>query len=220
MRAFFDNGFALVPSALLDDELRELSVHVNALGDVGPGTRCLLSNHWCRDLAKRLRGSNKLKAFIPSNHVAVQCTYFTKSASCNWRVPVHHDLSAPVVQRRGLPGWGPWSVKEGVVFVQPPVSVLEQFVAVLVHLDPCAVDDGPLTVVPGTHALGLLSRAAAVVLRGREQTCIAQAGDALVLRPLLVHRSSKASGESRRRVLHFLFAPGNLDGAPEWHAAV
>ena len=43
------------------------------------------------------------------------------------------------------------SQKEGILFVQPPRAVLEQLVAVSVHLDDCAERHGPLRVVPGSH---------------------------------------------------------------------
>ena len=45
-------------------------------------------------------------------------------------------------------------------------------------------------------------------------TCTALRGDALVLRPLLLHASSKASGTSRRRVLHYVFGPCELPYGP------
>ena len=35
----------------------------------------------------------------------------------------------------------------------------------------------------------------------------AKRGDALILRPLVLHASSKPSGSSLRRVLHFVFGP-------------
>ena len=35
-------------------------------------------------------------------------------------------------------------------------------------------------------------------------------GFAVLMRPLLLHASSKATGASRRRVLHFLFGPRQL----------
>src|SRR5690606_31509228 len=39
----------------------------------------------------------------------------------------------------------------GVLYVQPPVKILEQLVAVRLQLDPDAAAAGPLEVVPGSH---------------------------------------------------------------------
>jgi hypothetical protein len=38
----------------------------------------------------------------------------------------------------------------------------------------------------------------------------------MAMRPLLLHASSKATGSSRRRVLHFLFGPPALPFGLEW----
>jgi hypothetical protein len=42
----------------------------------------------------------------------------------------------------------------------------------------------------------------------------------LVLKPLLLHASSKASMPSQRRVLHFVFGPPVLPFGLEWPQAV
>ena len=63
------------------------------------------------------------------------------------------------------PGLRGWSQKEGALFVQAPVELLAQLVAVRVHLDACGADDGPLRVLPGSHRLGLVAPEAAVLAR-------------------------------------------------------
>jgi len=40
--------------------------------------------------------------------------------------------------------------------------------------------------------------------------CRAAPGDVLILRPLLLHRSSPSRGEGRRRVLHVVYATKEL----------
>ena len=79
--------------------------------------------------------------------------------------------------------------------------------------------DGPLRVLPGTHTQGRLSPTSMATLRqqGTETVCTAPAGAALLMRPLLVHASSKSTGTSRRRVLHFAFGPATLPHGLRWH---
>jgi hypothetical protein len=101
------------------------------------GTRCLLSQSWCGSLAQRLRKHSFLSRLVPAEFVAVQCAYFEKSASCNGLVPFHQDLSIPVAERVCDPALRGWSEKEGALFVQAPVGILEQLVALRVHLDFC-----------------------------------------------------------------------------------
>lgn len=93
---------------------------------------------------------------------------------------------------------------------------------VRVHLDPCTPEDGPLCVAPGSHRRGRLDAGTAARLHddAGEMTCIAEIGDACVIRPLLLHASPKATGSSRRRVLHFLFGPVSLPLDLQWNRAV
>jgi hypothetical protein len=179
------------------------------------GTRTLLRERWCQMLADVLRDRLPL---VLSGHVAVQCTYFEKSASRNWLVPIHQDLSIPVAGKVEDPSLSGWSEKEGALFVQPPVSVLESLVAVRVHIDPCAADDGPLRVVPRSHRLGRIQaqRAPDVRRTTGEVVCVAPSGSILAMHPLILHSSMKASGRSLRRVLHFVFGPQVLPHGLEW----
>ena len=106
--------------------------------------------------------------------VGVQCTLFDKSPTKNWLVSLHQDLSVPVRRRIESPKCTGWSEKEGQVYVQPPVSVLEQLVAVRVHIDECPAMSGALRVVRGSHGFGRLDRARADELRKeRGETVVA-----------------------------------------------
>lgn len=151
----------------------------------------------------------------------MQCTYFEKSRLQNWLVPVHQDISIPVSKQIEHPSLHGWSEKEGVVFVHGPVPVLQQLVALRLHLDPCREEDGPLKVVCGTHQHGVINAEAAVRLKQAqgETLCTAEAGDVLLLRPLLLHASSKSTGTGLRRVLHFVFGPPELPFGLQWNDA-
>jgi ectoine hydroxylase-related dioxygenase (phytanoyl-CoA dioxygenase family) len=152
----------------------------------------------------------------------VQCTYFEKSASRNWLVPVHQDLGIPVAAHVGHTSLGGWSTKEGILYVQPPVGLLEQLVAVRLHIDACSAEDGPLRVVPGSHLYGRMEAKAAAAARHAqtEFICTAEQGSAMAIRPLLLHASSRSTGDGMRRVLHFLFGPRILPFGLQWYHAV
>lgn len=219
-REFEDQGYALVPGVLTDDECLRIDSVLQVCGT--PGTRCSLHLDWCAALAAHLREHPALSSLIPRDYVAAQCTYFEKSTATNWLVPVHQDLSIPVAERLSNTPLRGWSEKEGSIYVQPPLELLQQLVAVRLHIDPCGDDDGPLKVVPGSHALGRIDADAASVFRSRstEIPCVADRGSALAMRPLLLHSSSKAHGDSLRRVLHFLFGPPSLPHGLQWQHAV
>lgn len=211
---FARHGFAVIRGAVDAGQCARHAAQINADGTAG--SRTLLSQPWCAGLADSLASAPALQGLLPAGHIAVQCTFFEKSDAVNWLVPVHQDLSIPVrecVDDTALRGW---SRKEDAWYVQPPAGVLEEMVAVRLHLDPCGAADGPLRVVPGSHLQGAVSPQEASTMRQAEIACLAEVGDLLVMRPLLLHRSSKATGSSRRRVLHFLFGPAELPHGLEW----
>lgn len=140
----------------------------------------------------------------------------------SWPVPVHQDLSISVAEQVESAELKSWSRKAGDLFVQPPVTVLEQLLAVRLHLDDCGEADGPLRVVPGSHKLGRIDAQQASLVRQQsgEHVCTAPQGSALLMRPLLLHASSKSTGTSARRVLHFLYGPKALPFGLQWREAV
>src|SRR5262249_49948259 len=173
-------------------------------------------------LAATLGSHPAIGPLLPPRAVAVQCTLFDKSATRNWLVALHQDLSAPVRERGPHPGGSGWSGKQGGLYWPPPLSLLESLVAVRVRLDDCGPESGPLRVVPRSHRHGRLSADEAEALRREhgEIECLSRRGGVLAMRPLLLHASSKARAESRRRVLHFLFGPSVLPCGLSWHRAV
>jgi ectoine hydroxylase-related dioxygenase (phytanoyl-CoA dioxygenase family) len=121
----------------------------------------------------------------------------------------HQDTALPLRERRDAKGWGPWSVKEGVMFAHAPASALEQVLAIRVHLDLSNEQNGSLRVFPQTQSLGVLSDDAIYDLAKKipHVDCHVAAGGVLLMKPLLVHSSSKARSETaRRRVLHVEYA--------------
>jgi hypothetical protein len=213
-----ERGYTLLPRCELKFDVRELHRIVESLAQAGAGIRRLLDAPWCLELSERIRLHPVLQPLLPNRAVPVQCTLFAKSGTRNWLVALHQDLSIPVAERIEAPGWTAWSEKAGEVFVQPPVSVLEQLVAVRLHGDDCDEGNGALRVVPGSHRLGRLSAAEGASARSElgEQTVRASAGDALVMKPLLLHASSRAANPLPRRVLHFVFGRPDLPGGLRW----
>ena len=214
--SFDDDGFAVASALLSGAELAAIDRAMAHRCEVG--SRDLLDEPWCAALARRLRDDPRIEAVLACTPVAVQCTSFEKSRDRNWLVPVHQDVAIPVAARVEHPELTGWSNKSGTWFVQPPDDVLAQLVALRVHLDDCGTDDGPLNVVAGSHRHGRLDDARALALRDAHGTvaCRVSRGGAMLMWPLLLHASSKATGASRRRVLHFLFGPRRLPLGLAW----
>lgn len=149
----------------------------------------------------------------------VRSILFNKRPEANWQVAWHQDLSIAVREHIETPGFGPWSVKEGAPHVQPPPWVLEQMLTLRLHLDAADAGNGALWVIPGSHRLGRLpaSEASAHAANHSPALCAAEAGDALLMRPLLLHASRKSTSDRPRRVIHLEFAASELPAPLSWY---
>jgi ectoine hydroxylase-related dioxygenase (phytanoyl-CoA dioxygenase family) len=212
------DGFAVLPDILDEGQCEVLASRLRAFQNIGAGSRTLLSQPWCAVLADYLRLNITVSRLLAADAVAVQCTLFDKSPEKNWLVSLHQDLSIPVKRRIDSPECSGWSEKAAQVYVQPSVCVLEQLMAVRVHVDECSRESGPLRVVPGSHAFGRLDARRAEELRSARGEVVVPVprGGALVMRPLILHASSKATEPKPRRVLHFVFGPPALPFGLEW----
>lgn len=218
IRQLFETGYAVVPDLITSAEIDNLARSVDDLRTRSAGTRRLIDAPWCWRLAERIGHDERLREVLPVGFTPVQCTLFVKSIDKNWLVSLHQDLSIPVAERVDSSECSGWSEKEGEIFVQPPVSVLQGILAVRVHLDDCDELNGALRVVPGSHQLGRLSSEDAVrerEARGEISVGVPKGG-AMLMRPLLLHASSKALSDSTRRVLHFVFGPEELPERLRW----
>jgi ectoine hydroxylase-related dioxygenase (phytanoyl-CoA dioxygenase family) len=139
---------------------------------------------------------------------AFRATLFDKSPEANWLVAWHQDTALPLREKREQAGWGPWSVKDGVIYAHAPATALSQVLALRVHLDDSTAENGPLRVLPGTHTIGVLSDEELhdVSSKTAGVDCTVSRGGVVVMRPLLVHASSKSQSEKPRRVLHIEYS--------------
>lgn len=213
------SGFAMVRSVLAADERRVL---LKQLGPVfGAGARGLLGCPEVAALARSERLLNLVRPHLPAEPLPVRTIYFDKSAESNWGVPWHQDLTIALRARVEIPGFGPWSTKEGIPHVQPPVELLAQMLTIRLHLDDADETNGALRVLPGSHRAGRLGQDQIQEWRARQPDflCTGAAGDALLMRPLLLHASSRSTSPQHRRVLHIEYAGFALPDGLEWPEA-
>lgn len=222
LSSFDEAGFVVVDDVIDSKRCDELGAEVDSVAAEHAGSRNLLSHPSCRSLATMLKQHPQIGHLLPRAAVAVQCTLFNKTEQKNWLVSFHQDLSVPVRTYVDSSHWGGWSQKEGQWFAQPPDELLSNMVAVRLHLDASTFENGPLRIVPGSHQFGRLSTAQAEEQRQRavEIPLHSPKGGALVIRPLLLHASSKATRPTARRVLHFLFGPALLPNGLDWADSV
>ena len=205
-----DAGFAIIPSVLSD--ARSLALLAAVTGSTLPRSKAGARNALTNPAASAIAGDSRLLQIasdaLGGTAFPFKATLFEKSQRANWLVVWHQDTALPLRARREVAGWGPWSIKAGVVYAHAPAAALARVVALRVHLDDSTPENGPLRVLPGTHRLGVLTDSQLQQLsRTRSSVeCIVAKGGVVMMRPLLVHSSSKASGIAPRRVLHIEYA--------------
>ena len=213
-------GFAIVPNVFSPDELRNVLSAVERVNNPGRGgIRNLLDRV---SEVRTLTGSSAIRRIVEpilgEHRFAARGILFDKTPEANWKVPWHQDLTIAVQGRIEAAGFGPWTVKEGVHHVQPPIEVLESMLAVRIHLDDSNEQNGALKVIPGSHRMGRLNaeQIHSVPHTTCSTLCPVSRGGVLLMRPLLLHASSAAQSPEHRRVIHVEFASTPLPFGLRW----
>jgi len=224
LSGFETSGFDLVESHFDPQwaaDFVSVFAQATSTSEAKGGVRNLLAIGQVRELAASPSVRTLVAPILGPEAFPVRGILFDKTADANWKVPWHQDVTVAVKSRIDADGFGPWSVKAGVLHVQPPAEVLERMLTVRIHLDDCPRENGALRVLPGTHRFGKIPEAevAGWVERVPETVCELAAGGVLLMRPLLLHASSAATRVGHRRVIHLDFANTKLPNGLEWAEA-
>jgi len=224
------DGFAVVPNVLTLAQIDRLRSVLDDARDIAQtcrtgavyGVRNLLDVAEVSNLAADPAIRRFIEPIVGVSAIPVRALFFDKTPDANWPVLWHQDLTIAVAERHDLKGWGPWSIKAGVTHVEPPARLLAAMLTIRLHLDDCHADNGPLRVMAGSYAEGRLTRDRIKTIReaAPERIVTAPLGSALLMRPLLLHASSPAKRQKRRRVVHVEFAPRDLLPLPLTWAAM
>ncbi len=180
----------------------------------------------------RIAGDGAIRALLgPSSEIGelvaaaagkimhpVRAVYFDKNETNNWALGWHQDRTIAVRERVELPGFGPWTVKQGILHVQPPFAVVAGLRTIRIHLDFVPHDNAPLLVALGTHRIGLVAAewCSKVAATSPVVACLAQAGDIWIYHTAILHASERSKRAERRRVLQVDYAAGQLPPPLEW----
>jgi hypothetical protein len=219
MAELASSGWTIINTATTPAAIEDL--RATAFSADAPGQRCLLDQPAVRATTLSLRRELVDAGFLPSSAVALQAIAFDKNPAANWKVTWHQDVMFPFAGPVSDPGYNLPSVKNDIAYARPPRQVLEAMLAVRLHLDDCDAENGPLRVASGSHLSGILrsDEISRVVARHDEALCLARVGEALLMRPLLLHSSSTAIKPRHRRVLHIVYHTGDPVTEP-WHRSL
>lgn len=171
-----------------------------------------------RDWAAAFCNGVCLRAIKSAEWQIVRGLLFAKSPNHNWSLRWHQDSALAFRREVQVPGFGPWSVKEKIPHAISPAQLLRNIVTVRLHLDDTDEENGALEILPGTHLVGRLARQQInnQVNNLRPVVCSLRAGEAMLMSPLLIHRSAKCAVARQRRVIHAEFAPGPPPAPLAW----
>jgi hypothetical protein len=214
MADFAATGAVRFPAVFRHDDMTALGGALDAVLLDRPGRR-LTAGPWTAVLP----GLTRIAAgLIGEAAFPVRAVAFDKTQATNWAVAWHQDRTVAVRERIDAEGFGPWSTKDGVLHVAPPVEVLQGMVTLRLHVDDCAADNAPLKVALGTHGLGVVAAGKAASVAAGHPLCIchAQAGDVWAYSTLILHASERSRSNGRRRVLQVDFAANPLPDGLQW----
>src|SRR5258708_5094427 len=125
-RAVEAQGFAILPDVLRPDAITLLLENVADLESrrSRAGIRHILGNPVVAAAAQDSRLLGIAQDALGSGAFPFRATLFDKSPDSNWLITWHQDTALPLQEKRDTPGWGPWSVKEGVAYAHAPASAL------------------------------------------------------------------------------------------------
>lgn len=148
---------------------------------------------------------------VDSNYFLCKAIYFDKTPEANWYVTWHQDITINVTSRIETEGFSGWSKKDGFYSVCPPEEVMKNILTVRIHLDDTDESNGALRVIPGSHNKKFTDQEIQTISQNSLPfDCDVNACGIQLMRPLLLHASSKAISQKHRRVIHLEFSNKQL----------
>ncbi len=158
-----------------------------------------------------------LEAVLGPRFGLVRGLFFDKPPERTWSLPWHKDMTI-AVRDAGQPSahFTKPTRKAGVPHVLASEAILQSMLTLRIHLDAVTQENGPLKVIPGSHHDGKTPSQGDTPPR----TILAEAGDVLLIRPLVEHCSGESDPRTmrHRRVIHLEFAAApELPDGVEWY---
>lgn len=143
--------------------------------------------------------------------------FFDKTPDANWYVTWHQDVVIGVKEKIETEGFTGWTKKTGMLGVCPPTDILKDTVTVRIHLDDAKEKNGALKIIAGTQNKKLDDNEIILIAQNSIPiVCEVDACGIHIMKPLLLHASSKATREQHRRVIHLEFNTMDLPNGLEW----
>lgn len=221
-----EKGFSVIPGVFAAEELNIIQELLNNTDTSNSSFRkttdLFAIRRFFREVpaAENILLTEKLISLIEqifgAGYFLIKSIYFDKPGASNWFVSYHQDLTISVDKREETGGFGPWTVKQDQFAVQPPLEILENIFTIRIHLDDTNGDNGALRVIPASHRKGIYRPETIDWNNETEVSCSVPAGGIMIMKPLLLHASSRTVNQERRRVVHLEFCNRELPSPLKW----
>ena len=220
------NGFSVIDSIYETEEIEmilHIIDHVDTNKDTFRKSAALFAiRQFLKEIPESIdiifnyRLKTILKSLLGDNYFAVKSIYFNKPKSSNWYVSYHQDLTISVDKKVNLEDFGPWTRKQNQFAVQPPIDFLQNVLTIRIHLDETDENNGALKVIPKSHLKGVYRPETIDWTIEQEANCTVSRGGIMLMKPLLLHSSSKTINNKKRRVIHIEFSNQELPVELNW----
>ncbi|QXU41954.1 phytanoyl-CoA dioxygenase family protein [Pedobacter sp. D749] len=221
-----ESGFSVLDNVFTDQEIQDIQAAINGADTKKETFKKSDDLFAIRQFLKEVPGTielifnKKLKAIIREifgkDYFLVKSIYFDKPETSNWFVSYHQDLTISVNQKVEIPGFGPYTKKHDQFAVQPPLNILESNFTIRIHLDDTNEENGALEVIPNSHSKGIYRPETIDWNIEKEVSCNVARGGLMVMKPLLLHSSSRTTNNQKRRVIHLEFSNQTLPKELQW----
>ncbi len=220
------NGFVVIPNVFSETEINAITSCIDAVDTSAETFRKSADLFAIRQFLNEIPSASNnifndiLKSIIASlfgeDYFVVKSIYFDKPQDSNWFVSYHQDLTIAVTTKSEIEGYSSWTVKQGQFAVQPPTGILENIYTIRIHLDDTTEENGALKVVPESHNKGIYRPENIDWNTETEAVCDVDKGGIMIMKPLLLHSSSRTTNNKRRRVIHIELSNKELPQEIHW----
>jgi ectoine hydroxylase-related dioxygenase (phytanoyl-CoA dioxygenase family) len=221
-----ENGFTTVENIYSDEEIEHLLWTIDQADKTKQTFRKSTELFAIRQFLKEIpetinvvfnENLNKVvKQLFGDNYFVVKSIYFDKPETSNWYVSYHQDLTISVDKKVELDNFGPWTTKQNQFAVQPPIDIMENSYTIRIHLDDTDENNGALRVIPTSHLKKIYRPETIDWNTETETTCNVTKGGIMIMKPLILHSSSRTTNNKKRRVIHIEFSNRELPAELEW----
>jgi len=223
MNTLKTKGFEIIENVFSEKEVNEiLEIIASKKIENKFGVREFLVNHpevRVKIFTKKLL--EIIKRISPNCNQSIKSIYFDKPPNANWIVNWHQDLTINLTEKKDIPNFKNWRVKEERTIVQPNLEFLESIFTIRIHLDDCTKENGALRVIENSHNKGVIEIKEWIKNKeGLERICEVKKGGIVIMKPLILHASRRTENEKNRRVLHIEFTDKELPAGLNWKEKV